>query len=74
MRNVSFVDSPGHCKHVVSFALMDGAILVNCQMIQFPEPGASARTAGSRGIKQIVIVQNKVDLTDSERQWRIMNK
>jgi len=50
-------------------ALMDGAILVVAANDRVPQPQTREHLLALQvlGIKQIVIVQNKVDLTDSER-------
>jgi translation initiation factor 2 subunit 3 len=73
LRVVSFVDSPGHESLMANMlsgsALMDGAILVVAANDRVPQPQTREHLLALQvlGIKQIVIVQNKVDLTDSER-------
>lgn len=67
-RVVSFVDSPGHESLMANMlsgsALMDGAILVVAANEQVPKPQTREHLLAleTLGIKQIVIVQNKVDL------------
>jgi translation initiation factor 2 subunit 3 len=72
-RVVSFVDSPGHESLMANMlsggALMDGAILVIAANENVPQPQTREHLLALQvlGIKQIVIVQNKVDLTESEK-------
>ena len=67
-RVVSFVDSPGHESLMANMlsgsALMDGAILVIAANEQVPKPQTREHMLAleTLGIKQIVVVQNKVDL------------
>ena len=67
-RVVSFVDSPGHESLMANMlsgsALMDGAILVIAANEQVPKPQTREHLLAleTLGIKQIVVVQNKVDL------------
>ncbi|MFZ0514550.1 MAG: translation initiation factor IF-2 subunit gamma [Candidatus Nitrosopolaris sp.] len=69
-RVVSFVDSPGHESLMANMlsgsALMDGAILVVAANEKVPQPQTREHLLALQvlGIQQIVIVQNKVDLTD----------
>ena len=68
LRVVSFVDSPGHESLMANMlsgsALMDGAILVIAANEQVPKPQTREHLLALEilGIKQIVVVQNKVDL------------
>jgi translation initiation factor 2 subunit 3 len=72
-RVVSFVDSPGHESLMANMlsggALMDGAILVIAANEKVPQPQTREHLLALQvlGITQIVIVQNKVDLTDTEK-------
>jgi translation initiation factor 2 subunit 3 len=72
-RVVSFVDSPGHESLMANMlsggALMDGAILVVAANENVPQPQTREHLLALQvlGITQIVIVQNKVDLADSEK-------
>ncbi len=71
-RVVSFVDSPGHESLMANMlsggALMDGAILVIAANEKVPQPQTREHLLALQvlGIKNIVIVQNKVDLTERE--------
>ena len=67
-RVVSFVDSPGHESLMANMlsgsALMDGALLVVAATEKVPRPQTKEHLLALQtlGIKQIVLVQNKVDL------------
>ena len=67
-RVVSFVDSPGHESLMANMlsgsALMDGALLLVAANEKVPKPQTKEHLLAlhTLGIKQIVIVQNKVDL------------
>ena len=67
-RVVSFVDSPGHESLMANMlsgsALMDGALLVIAANEKVPKPQTKEHLLAleTLGIKQIVLVQNKVDL------------
>ena len=73
LRVVSFVDSPGHESLMANMlsgsALMDGAILVVAANERVPQPQTREHLFALQilGIQQIVIVQNKVDLTAYEK-------
>jgi translation initiation factor 2 subunit 3 len=73
LRVASFVDSPGHESLMANMlsgaALMDGAILVVAANETVPRPQTREHMLALEvlGIKQIVIVQNKVDLTEREQ-------
>ncbi len=73
LRAVSFVDCPGHHSLMVTMlsgaALMDGAMFVlasnaKCPQAQDREHLLAAEMAG---LKNLVIVQNKIDIVDRER-------
>ncbi len=67
-RVVSFVDSPGHESLMANMlsgsALMDGALLLVASNEKVPKPQTKEHLLALQtlGIKQIVIIQNKVDL------------
>ena len=67
-RVVSFVDSPGHESLMANMlsgsALIDGAMLLVAANSKVPQPQTKEHLLALQtlGIKQIVIVQNKVDL------------
>lgn len=72
-RVVSFVDSPGHESLMANMlsgsALMDGALLLVASNEQVPRPQTKEHMLALQtlGIKQIVLVQNKVDLLSYEK-------
>src|SRR5262245_36747111 len=72
LRVVSFVDSPGHESLMANMlsgaALMDGAILVVAANEKVPQPQTREHLLALSvlGIQQIVLVQNKADLTEYE--------
>lgn len=72
-RAVSFVDCPGHHSLMVTMlsgsALMDGALFVLASDAQCPQAQDREHllAAGSVGIKNLVIVQNKIDVVSKER-------
>jgi len=73
IRMVSFVDSPGHETLMATMlsgaALMDGAILVIAANEECPQPQTKEHLMALDiiGVKNIVIVQNKIDLVPKER-------
>jgi translation initiation factor 2 subunit 3 len=79
-RVVSFVDSPGHESLMANMlsggALMDGAILVIAANEKVPQPQTREHLLAMQvlGIKQIVIVQNKVDLTETDKAMENYNQ
>ena len=72
-RAVSFVDCPGHHSLMVTMlsgsALMDGALFVIASSAKCPQAQDREHllAAESVGIKNLVIVQNKVDVVTKER-------
>ncbi|MEM2934239.1 MAG: translation initiation factor IF-2 subunit gamma [Methanocellales archaeon] len=72
LRTVSFVDSPGHETLMATMlsgaALMDGAVLVIAASEPCPQPQTKEHLMALDiiGIKNIVIVQNKIDLVTKE--------
>jgi translation initiation factor 2 subunit 3 len=73
VRAVSFVDAPGHEALMATMlsgaAIMDGAILVIAADEPCPQPQTREHLAAAEiiGIKNIVIVQNKIDIVDETR-------
>jgi len=73
VRTVSFLDAPGHETLMATVlsgtALMDGAILVIAANEKCPQPQTAEHLKALEiaGIKNIIIVQNKIDLV-SERE------
>jgi translation initiation factor 2 subunit 3 len=72
-RAISFVDCPGHHSLMVTMlsgsALMDGALFVLATNAKCPQAQDREHllAAQSVGIKNLVIVQNKIDVTTKER-------
>jgi len=73
IRAVSFVDAPGHEALMATMlsgaAVMDGAILVIAADEQCPQPQTREHLAAIElaGVKNLVIVQNKIDIVDEKR-------
>jgi len=72
VRKVSFVDAPGHetlmAVMISGSAIMDGAILVIAANEPCPQPQTYEHLTalGIMGIKNIIVVQNKIDLVSKE--------
>lgn len=72
-RTISFVDAPGHetlMATVLSGAsIMDGAILIISAVEKCPQPQTREHLAALEvvGIKNVVVVQNKIDLVSPKR-------
>jgi len=73
LRTVSFVDSPGHetlmAVMLSGAAIMDGAVLLIAASEPCPQPQTEEHLIAlqMRGIKNIVIAQNKIDLVTKEQ-------
>jgi translation initiation factor 2 subunit 3 len=73
VRAISFVDAPGHEALMATMlsgaAVMDGAILVIAADEPCPQPQTREHLAAAQvvGIKNIIIVQNKIDIVDEKR-------
>ncbi|MCS7106323.1 MAG: translation initiation factor IF-2 subunit gamma [Candidatus Aenigmarchaeota archaeon] len=73
LRTVSFIDAPGHetlmATVLTATSLMDGALLVIAANEKCPQPQTREHLAALEvaGIKNVVIVQNKIDLVSKER-------
>jgi len=73
VRSISFVDAPGHEALMATMlsgaAIMDGAILVIAADEPCPQPQTREHLAAAEaiGIKNIVIVQSKIDIVDERR-------
>ena len=73
LRRVSFVDAPGHETLMATMlsgaALMDGALLLVAANEKCPQPQTKEHLMALQiaGAKNIVIVQNKIDLVDEKR-------
>jgi len=76
VRSISFVDAPGHealmATMLAGAAIMDGAILVIAADEPCPQPQTREHLAAAEvsGIKNIIIVQNKIDIVDQRRAYR----
>ncbi len=72
-RAISFVDCPGHHSLMVTMlsgsALMDGALFVLASNVKCPQAQDREHllAAESVGIKNLVMVQNKIDIIDKQR-------
>ena len=75
VRAISFVDAPGHEALMATMlsgaAVMDGAMLVIAADEPCPQPQTREHLAAIEivGVKNLVIVQNKIDLADERRAW-----
>ncbi|MGV8087216.1 MAG: translation initiation factor IF-2 subunit gamma [Candidatus Woesearchaeota archaeon] len=73
LRKVSFVDAPGHESLMATMlsgaAIIDGALLLVAANEFCPQPQTREHLMALEmsGIKNVIIVQNKIDLVDSER-------
>lgn len=73
LRMVSFVDCPGHHSLMVTMlsgaALMDGALFVAAADAKFPQAQDREHliAAEMAGIKNLVVIQNKIDIVDRDR-------
>ncbi|MCX8195797.1 MAG: translation initiation factor IF-2 subunit gamma [Acidilobaceae archaeon] len=73
VRRLSFIDAPGHetlmAVMLSGIALMDGALLVVAANEPCPQPQTREHLAALEitGIKNIIVVQNKVDVVSKER-------
>lgn len=73
VRAISFVDAPGHEALMATMlsgaAIMDGAILVIAADEPCPQPQTREHLAAAEatGVKNIIIVQTKIDIVDERR-------
>lgn len=83
IRKISLVDSPGHetlmAVMISGAAIMDGAILLIAANEPCPQPQTSEHLAALKvlGIKNIVVVQNKIDLvskTEAKNNYEKIKK
>jgi len=72
LRKVSFIDAPGHETLMATMlsgaAIMDGALLLISANEQCPQPQTKEHLMALNiiGVKNIVIIQNKIDLVSEE--------
>jgi len=80
VRAISFVDAPGHEALMATMlsgaAIMDGAILVIAADEPCPQPQTREHLAAAEvsGIKNIIIVQNKIDIVNQKRALESYNE
>jgi translation initiation factor 2 subunit 3 len=80
IRAISFVDAPGHEALMATMlsgaAIMDGAILVIAADEPCPQPQTREHLVAAEiiGIKNMVIVQNKIDIVDEKRARESYNE
>ncbi|VVB58397.1 Translation initiation factor 2 subunit gamma [Candidatus Anstonella stagnisolia] len=73
LRNVSFLDAPGHetlmTTTIAASSILDGALLVIAANEKCPQPQSLEHlmVLDILGIKNIVVVQNKIDLVTPEK-------
>jgi len=76
VRKISFVDAPGHESLMATMLsganIMDGALLLIAANEQCPQPQTREHLMALEisGIKNVIILQNKVDLVPTERVQR----
>ena len=80
VRAISFVDAPGHEALMATMlsgaAIMDGALLVIAADEICPQPQTREHLAAAdaTGIKNIIVVQNKIDIVDEKRAHQSYNE
>ena len=80
LRKVSFIDAPGHETLMATMlsgaAIMDAALLLISANEQCPQPQTREHLMALEliGIKNIIIVQNKIDLVDKEQIMKNHNE
>lgn len=76
LRKVSFVDAPGHeslmATMLAGATIMDGALLLVAASEKCPQPQTREHLMALEiiGIKNVIIVQNKIDLVNEEQAIR----
>lgn len=72
-RKVSFVDAPGHetlmATVIAASSILDGALLIIAANEQCPQPQTKEHkmVLETLGVKNIIVVQNKIDLVTQEK-------
>ncbi len=80
IRKVSFVDSPGHETLMATMlsgaAIMDGAVLVIAANEPCPQPQTKEHLMALDviGVKEVIVVQNKIDIVTKERAIESYNE
>ncbi len=73
LRVASFVDAPGHealmSTMLAGAAIMDGALLIISAKDPCPQPQTKEHVSALKimGVKNILVIQNKIDLVDEKR-------
>lgn len=73
LRTVSFIDAPGHetlmATVLTGASLMDGALLIIAANEKCPQPQTREHLTALEvaGIKNVIIIQNKIDLVSKEK-------
>lgn len=76
VRKVSFIDAPGHeslmATMLAGASIMDGALLLVAANEQCPQPQTAEHLKALEivGLKNVIVVQNKIDLVDSDRAMK----
>jgi translation initiation factor 2 subunit 3 len=76
VRKISFLDAPGHeslmATMLAGTSIMDGALLLVAANENCPQPQTAEHLKALEivGLKNVIIVQNKIDLIDEERALR----
>lgn len=80
LRKVSFVDAPGHETLMATMlsgaAIMDGAVLVIAANETCPQPQTKEHLMALDviGVKDVIVVQNKIDIVSKERAIESYNE
>ena len=80
LRKVSFVDAPGHETLMATMlsgaAIMDGAVLVIAANEYCPQPQTKEHLMALDviGVKDVIVVQNKIDIVSKERAIESYNE
>ena len=80
IRKVSFVDAPGHETLMATMlsgaAIMDGAVLVIAANEHCPQPQTKEHLMALDviGVKDVIVVQNKIDIVSKERAIESYNE
>jgi translation initiation factor 2 subunit 3 len=80
LRKVSFVDAPGHETLMATMlsgaAIMDGAVLVIAANEPCPQPQTKEHLMALDviGVKDVIVVQNKIDIVSKERAIESFNE
>ncbi len=80
LRTVSFVDAPGHeslmATMIAGATIIDGALLLIAANEPCPQPQTREHLMALQilGVKQLIVVQNKIDLTTKEEALKNYNE